>query len=81
MSDGFEILTREKAKRPWVCLFYGITGSGKTTLCWTAVAAGFTPMFVVAEGKDIADWMLDYLYNNGGTVARVYQPSGQSHMW
>ena len=73
--DGFEILTREKVKRPWVCLFYGITGSGKTTLCWTAVAAGFTPMFVVTEAKDVAEWMSDYVYDNGGVFARVHKPA------
>lgn len=62
-------------KRPWVCLFYGLTGSGKTTLCWTAVAAGFTPLFVVTEAKDIAEWMSDYVYDNGGAFARVHVPS------
>lgn len=72
---SFKILERKDVRRHWACLVYGITGSGKTTFCWTAVAAGWTPMFVVSEGKDVADWMIDYLYDSGGTFARVHEPS------
>lgn len=72
---SFKILEKKDIRRHWVSLIYGLTGCGKTTLCWTAVAAGWTPLFVQSENKDMAQWMTDMVYDAGGQFATATQPS------
>lgn len=77
--------TLDKAKlltsRPRISLIYGNTGVGKTVLCWTSVCAGYTPYFVTTEMKEIAEWMIDMVFDAGGHFAYALTPKEWSDIF
>ena len=62
-------------KRPPVSLIYSVTGGGKTTLFLTAGEAGYTPLFVTTELKQIHEDVIKRFIGYGGIFALAEKPT------